>query len=483
MSTRRANDPPADVEPASPPVVEDFQRENERLRTDLRRSERDRARLQRTIDRLQGQLDAARRAGFRQAAPFARGTTRRAPRRPGRKAGAAYGRRGGRATPRRVDARHDAPLPSACPHCGGAVAETRVASQTQIDLPPVRPVVRAVAVHVGRCQQCHRRVQGRHPLQTSDALGAAAVQLGPAVVALSATLHVQLGVSFGRIATLFRTRFGLTVSRSTLVRALHKTARQAQPTYAALCATVRGSPVVVPDETGWKVAARLWWLWVFATPDTTVYAIQPGRGFAEAATVLGDDFAGILVRDGWAPYRRFTAATHQTCLAHLLRRARTLRLDSPRARFPAQMQAALQHVLTVRDRSHQGTASPHGLAVARGRVISQLGTLLAQPGRTPAIQRCAAHLTTEFAAIFSCLFDPTVDAINWRAEQALRPAVITRKMGGGGHRTPRGAATQQVLASVLRTADQRHLDGAALLVEMLQAPTPTVPLALQVSPR
>ncbi len=83
--------------------------------------------------------------------------------------------------------------------------------------------------------------------------------------ALSAALHVQLGVSFGRIATLFRTRFGLTVSRSTPVRALHKTARQAQPTYAALCDTVRGSPVVVPDETGWKVAARLWWLWVFAT--------------------------------------------------------------------------------------------------------------------------------------------------------------------------------------------------------------------------
>ena len=103
------------------------------------------------------------------------------------------------------------------------------------------------------------------------------------------------------------------------MRALHKTARQAQPTYAARCATVRGRPVVVPDETGWKVAARLWWLW-------------------GVATVLGADVAGILVRDGWAPYRRFAAATHQTCLAHLLRRARTLRLDYPRARCPVQMQ-------------------------------------------------------------------------------------------------------------------------------------------------
>ena len=169
-------------------------------------------------DRLHGQLDAARRAGFRQAAPFSRGTPRRAPRRLGRKAGAAYGRRGCRATPKRVDERHDALLPSACLDCGGTVAETRVASQTQIDLPPVRPVVWTFAVHVGRCQQCHRRVQGRHPLQASDALGAAAVQLGPAVVTLSALLHVQLGVSFGRIATLFRTR---THSHQSLAATFH----------------------------------------------------------------------------------------------------------------------------------------------------------------------------------------------------------------------------------------------------------------------
>ena len=122
------------------------------------------------------------------------------------------------ATPKRVDERHDAPLPSACLDCGGTVAETRVASQTQIDLPPVRPVVRTFAVHVGRRQQCHRWVQGRHPLQASDALGAAAVQLGPAVVTLSALLHVQLGVSFGGIATLFRTR---THSHQSLAATFH----------------------------------------------------------------------------------------------------------------------------------------------------------------------------------------------------------------------------------------------------------------------
>ena len=46
---------------------------------------------------------------------------------------------------------------------------------------------------------CGRRVQGRHPLQTSDALGAAAVQLGPDAVATAAVLNKQLGLSFRKL--------------------------------------------------------------------------------------------------------------------------------------------------------------------------------------------------------------------------------------------------------------------------------------------
>ena len=55
---------------------------------------------------------------------------------------------------------------------------------------------------------------------------------------------------------------------------------------------------------------------------------------------------------------------------------------------------------------------------------------------------------------------------------ALRPAVITRKTCGSGNRTPRGAQTQQVLASVLRTAQQRGLDATDLIASLLTAPIP-----------
>ena len=443
----------------------ELRRENARLR---KRNER----LERENARLRQELAAARRAGCRQAAPFAK-PLRRDPKRPGRRAGAQYGVPSRRGRPARIDERHDAALPPSCPDCGERVERTRVASQFQEELPFPRVVVREFRVEVGGCTGCGRRVQGRHRLQTSDALGAAGVQLGPQAVAWAVVLNKQMGLSFGKIATLLRQQYGLTVSRSGLVHAVQRAARRAQPTYAALQQQIRGSPVVTPDETGWRVAGRLHWLWVVATPETTVYAIQPGRGYPEAAALLGADYAGVIVRDGWAPYRRFTRATHQTCLAHLLRRGRLLQDDHPHSHVVAEIRAILHQALHLRDRARDGTVSPHGLAVARGRLAARLDRRLAIPGPLADVRRFAAHLTRERSALFTFLdLSRSIDATNWRAEQAVRPAVVTRKVCGG-NRSPRGAAAQQILASVIRTAQQRQLAPHHVLVQLLRASAAT----------
>lgn len=452
--------------------AEEAERERDALRRERDQLQRETERLRHRIDHLKRQLDEARRAGFRQAAPFGK-PLKPDPKRPGRKAGRAYGPKARRRSPPRVDERYDVPLPARCPDCAGPIRRTGIATQYQEELPVTRVVVRRFDIHVGRCNRCRRRVQGRHPLQTSDALGAAAAQLGAHVIALVVVLNKQLGLSFGKIVTLLQQQYSLTVTRSGLVHAVHRAARQARPTYEALCARVRGSPMVSPDETGWKVAGLLQWLWAFATRDTTIYRIQPGRGFDEAAAVLGSDFAGVLVRDGWAPYRQFIEAAHQTCLAHLLRRCRLLRTDYPRATFVADVQGVLHDALVLRDRQRAGAISAHGVAVARGHLIARLSDRLAHPSTVPDVERFGRHLTREFPAIWSFLFDPSIDATNWRAEQALRPAIVTRKVCGG-NRSWRGADTQQILASVIRTTSQRQMNPHALLVSMLHAPTPHV---------
>jgi len=439
--------------------------------------------LKARIERVQGRAEAAERAGKRQAAPFSKGSPKRRPKRPGRRPGAEYGTSARRPVPEHVDETLDVALPDVCPDCGGSV-ESRdvVADQYQTDIPPVRPHVTRFRIHLGTCRGCGRAVRGRHARQTSDAVGAAASQLGPRAVALGAHLNKGLGLSFEKCTVLYETAFGIDVSPGGLCQALHRLARATEPTYEALVASVQAAPVVSADETGWKVGGDKTWLWTFATRDLTVYAIHDGRGFDQAASVLGADYAGMLIRDGWAPYRRFEQATHQSCLAHLLRRSHQL-IDAAlagAARFPHGVRRILLKALELRDRSLRGEISPHGLAVARGMLEARMQRLLRWKPSNPDNLRFVKHLRTEQPHLFTFLYDLDVEATNWWAEQAIRPAVVTRKVCGG-NRTWHGALTQEILASVLATARKQRRDPFAVFVALCCAPEPTV-IRLQPAP-
>jgi transposase len=151
---------------------------------------------------LRAEVEALRRAAKRQAAPFSRGDPKPNPKRAGRKSGAAHGRHAHRQPPERVDQVVTVGLPESCPGCGGELVLERVAPQYVEELPEPRPLAIRYEVHVGRCRSCGRRVQPRHPAQTSNALGAAGAQLGPRVVALASWLSKSLGLSAGKIARL-----------------------------------------------------------------------------------------------------------------------------------------------------------------------------------------------------------------------------------------------------------------------------------------
>jgi transposase len=214
--------------------------------------------LERRVQELLRALEEAQRAGKRQAAPFSRRGPEAHPAKPGRKAGAKYGRRCRRPIPRKVDQILEAELPGCCPHCGGKLEETRIENQYQTEIPEPHVDRIQFHIHLGRCQRCGRRVQGRHPRQTSDALGGAASQLGARAVALATELNKGLGLSYGKTAAVLDTAFGLQVSRGGLAQALRRVAQQAEPTYQELVQQIRSSPSLTPDETRWKVGGRLW---------------------------------------------------------------------------------------------------------------------------------------------------------------------------------------------------------------------------------
>jgi transposase len=445
-------------------------RELDRAQQEIERLRKEVDRLKQESDRLRRELDAALRASKRQAAPHSRGELKSNPKRPGRKPGRGYGRRACRPIPTRIDEQIAVPFPKACPHCGGGVESERCETQYQEDIVR-RTVVRRFDIAVGRCRVCRRRVQGRHPLQTSDAVGVGAVQLGPEALTLAAILNKQMGLSLGHTRQVLSYGFGLEASRGGLCRALARLAGRSEPTYTGLVEAARQSAVNGMDETGWKVGGRLQWLHVAVSAQVTVYAILPGRGYQQSVVILGESYDGFLIHDGWAPYYRFPLAFHQSCVSHLLRRCREMaQIASPvAAAFPLAIRDLLQTSLELRDRYEQGEISEHGLRSATGRVEAKLDRMLEVHYRDPANRRLARHLAHERLWLFTFLYCFDLDATNNAAERAIRGMVIARKVWGG-NRTWEGARTQQVLVSVLRTCWQQGKDAFTRMVSLLRAP-------------
>lgn len=434
------------------------------------------------ISRLEKLIEDLQRKGKRQAGPFSKGEPKADPKPPGRKPGVQYGQAATRPVPRRVDETLEVSCPLYCESCQGKVRLHGKESQYQIDLPPIHPVTTEFVVHYGECQDCGRRVQGRHARQISSALGVGKVQLGPGVISWTAYLNKVGGLSYGKIADVLKEMADLEVSRSALCRAVERLAKAAEPSYEKLVDNVRESEVVYPDETGWRIGGQSSWLWTFVTPGQTVYRIARGRGYKDAAHVLGENYSGLIGSDGWAPYRRFVYAKRQTCLAHLLRRCREMQevATGSASRFPSEVQSLLQAALAVRDRREAQQISPRGVQIVKGRLQARLARLLACEQVEPANRRLAKHLRRHEKELFVFLERPEVEATNWPAEQAIRPAVVNRK-SCAGNRTARGAHHQEILTSILRTGRQRQLSPINLLKDILHSPRPQPHKALTTS--
>src|SRR5260370_4792060 len=176
-----------------------LQQDADRLQQENEHLIRERDRRRETILRLKQQLDEAKRAGKRQAAPFARGVRAAHPQRPRRKPGAAYGPRARKLMPPRVDEEIPVPAPARCP-CGGALIFEKVESQDQEEI--VRKTIwKRFDVTICRSPLCHRRVHGRDPRQTADAFGAAEGQLRPDPRARRVTMNNALGLPHADVAS------------------------------------------------------------------------------------------------------------------------------------------------------------------------------------------------------------------------------------------------------------------------------------------
>ena len=245
---------------------------------------------------------------------------------------------------------------------------------------------------------------------------------------------------------------------ATLVRAEQRLTELARPTYDLLIDALRRAEVVHADETGWRISAVNAWLWVFSNSQVTVYAIRTGkgaRGHSVPEQILGPDFDGYLVVDGFAAYTVLDYKKGQ-CNGHILRRAKELQdtVSQRERHYLDQLISTIQEAIALAQRREQLT--PAGYA-RRVQEIEQriVAWVLAKPAHcSDDLRRLYNHFTEHITEWLVFLHEPSVPPTNNHAESMLRPAVITRKVGGC-NKTLLGSLVHSVLASIMVTCKQQ----------------------------
>jgi transposase len=437
---------------------------------EIARLQRRLAKLKNDNRRLRQQLDEAQRQAHRQTAPFRRRHSKKRKKKPGRRPGHAPANRP-TPPPERIDRVVAVPCPC-CPECRGPLVDPGVVVQYQTDLPPIVPIVTQFNIETGYCPVCRLRCQGRHAEQISDAIGAAGNTLGPVALTMAAELKHRLGVPYRKICDFFSTYCDLTICPATLVRAEQRLTELARPTYDWLIDALRRANVVQVDETGWRIGSLNAWLWVFTNQQVTVYAIRQSRGHEVPAAILGPDFDGWLIVDGFTAYTVLEYAKGQ-CNGHLLRRAKQLRdvLPQGEIRYLDQLSQLLQEAINLAQRRSELSAAGYRRRVAEleNRLVAWV---LDKPsGCSHELRRLHNHLCNHATEWFVFLHEPEVPATNNHAERMLRPAVITRKVGGC-NKDLLGSLVHSVLASIMVTCKQQGRRFLDLAKQLWQAGEP-----------
>jgi transposase len=385
--------------------------------------------------------------------------------RSGRKPGGQPGREG--RTLRQVAAPDEVVVhePAACLGCGAGLPAggqlVRTSRRQVFDIPKI--TVRVVE---------HRLVSRRCGCgQVTAAAGPAGVaaptQYGPHAAAIAVFLCLGQHLPVERTAWLLADLFGTPMSTGTVAAWTTRAAAGLEPFTAATRTALAEAELVHVDETGLRVAGRLHWLHVACSGLFTVLfcSAKRGKDGIDAVGVL-PEFTGIAVHDAFAPYARYTAATHALCCAHLLRELIAV-VDHHRAHPPEDNGAVpadwcwarqvIDALLALKAVSDTGALpNPQVLAEHRRMIVSAalIGASAdtSPPGAVGQRHRALArriHRRVDDYLRFAT--NRRVPFDNNQAERDIRMAKIKQKVSGG-MRTLAGAQDFAAMRSYLSTA-------------------------------
>ena len=380
--------------------------------------------------------------------------------------------------------------PEHCDDCGRDLsgAEVMGIRRRQVfDLPPVSLFCTEHRSERKRCV-CGAETSAEFPVEAT-----APACYGPALRAYVCYLVTRQHIPIARVAEQLRDAYGAPVSTGAIVAMVHEGATMLEEFLAKVEELLRGSEVVHADETGLRVEALLKWVHSVSTTDLTLYHLDAKRGSTamEAMGVI-EHLRGVLVHDGWAPYRRYAKVTHALCNAHHLRELEAVAETSGQDwakdmgdllsdTWQLVLDAKANAKSALDDGELAGVKTAYRTIIAAGHAANPPPVRSGRRGRTK--QTNAANLLSRldlyaddvlrFATDFAVPFDNNV------AERDVRMVKIAQKISGG-FRSTDGAEAFLAFRSYLSTAAKQGVNRLDALQRLFNG-TPWMPATTAVS--
>lgn len=353
-----------------------------------------------------------------------------------------------------------------CRSCGGTNFEALDVYyiHQQVELPPIKPDVTHHRLHKGTCTGCGRTVwASRNQVPPAERSG-----FGPRMTAFVALMAGTLGASRRDIQRLLADVFAIPASLGGIQKTIDRASDAVKPHHQAIGVIAQADAVNHIDETSWHSQRGsqilLRWLWVMTNRTVAFFRLLPGRSKKDFEALIGT-WTGILVSDDYGLYRKW-ANLHQTCLAHLIRRAQKLAEDTDPvlAHFGRRIRTELKLACRMGRPEH----GPPSVEQWNAHYMRVVGLLFDHNERDDEAGKFAKALVRQLDALWVFLEVHGVDPTNNRAERTLR-FPVTLRQHGQGTKSDKGEHWIERILSLRETCRLRNQRCFPVLADALTA--------------
>jgi transposase len=324
--------------------------------------------------------------------------------------------------------------PTHCDHCHADLPATPTAADPEptrfqtIEVPPLVSVVTEYQGQACTCPACGEITRAVIP----PAIRAHSV--GPRLTAILSYFSGCHGMSKRGVEEVAEAVFGAPVSLGTVVNLEREVGTALAAPHEEALEVVRAAEVKNADETSWKLAGKLCWLWAAATTSVVAFVIHGTRGALGLTALLGMEIQGIVCSDRWGPYNRVPERRRQICWAHLKRDfQKVVDRGGTSEGVGRAGQRVVERVFTAWHAYKEGKTTREGLQEQLAPVMRRMNGVLVKgcKGDDPTVATFCGNLLELEQAMGTFAREDGVEPTNNHIERLLRRAVLWRKRSFG----------------------------------------------------